>query len=65
MPRKRGSKAQPERTSFAVSTELLERLRLARVITGRRQQEIAAAAIAKYLDALGIPRTLPKLKEQR
>lgn len=64
MQRRNGAKAPPEiYTSFAFPPALSERLRLARALTNRKQKDLVKVAIEAYLDQLGVPRTLPKLKE--
>lgn len=63
---KNGSTRAPlDRTSFGIAYGVLERLRLARVMTDQPMQKIAEAAIDKYLDELGVPKTVPRVKEKR
>jgi hypothetical protein len=51
-------------TSFCISPELSDRLRFARALTKRTQKELVSTAITEYLERLGVPATLPKLREK-
>jgi len=50
--------------SLVLPAPLIDRLKLAAIITNRTQKELAAAALSEYLDRLGVAKQVPPLTPQ-